>query len=194
MIKKLFLVIFLLTISALATPAQMNPEQALLKARDQFSDIKNRSVELERMKRETSKRPTSQHLTLNFPEIKKDFEKIQKLNSDILQLTAAKTPPDYAAVTKFVSEINHRAARLRSNLFPSEPKQKNEAKNKQQTDFESKDIKTLLGVMDKFINSFVHSSIFQNVKLVNSADSIKAQKDLESVINVSYAIKAKTKN
>jgi len=194
MIKKLVLMIFLLGVSAALTPAQANPDQAIANARDEFFGIKNRSIEMERMKREAYKRPVSADFTLKFTEIKEDFEQIQKINSDFLRLTAVKTPINHRAILKFVSEINHRAIRLRSNLFPAETKQKKEAKNKQQTAVESQEIKILLDALDESINSFVHNSIFQNINIVNSTDSLKAQKDLETIINVSNSIKVKTKN
>ena len=186
MIKKLLLAIFLLTVSVVLTPAQVSPEQEIISAREQSSDIKNRSIELERMRRDAYKHPVSQNYTLEFPQIKDDFEQIQKINSGIQQTAAGKTTTNYTAV----SEINRRAARLKSNLFAAETK----SKNKQQSNYEQQDVKTLLAVLDKSINSFVHNSIFQNLNLVNSEDSLKAQKDLDAVINVSNAIKAKTKN
>lgn len=190
MTKKLVLAIFLLTVSVAATPAQNTPEQAILEARDQFSDIKNRSIELERTKRDAYKQRVSNDSTLKFPEIKEDFEQIQNVNSDLFKLISAATPVDYAAVFKFVSEINRRAVRLKSNLFSAETN----TKNKRQIAAAPQDIKTLAVDLDKSINDFVHSSIFQNVKLVNTEDSLKAQKDLETVINLSSAIKIKTKN
>jgi hypothetical protein len=193
MLKKLFLTIFLLTVSVAASPAQNNPEQAILNARDRFFDIKTRSIEIERMKRDANKQPVSEDFTLKFPEIKEDFEQIQKINSDILQLTI-KTPVNYASVAKFASKINQRAVRLKSNLFPAEPKQKNDAPNKKQIVVGTQDIKTLLNVLDESINSFVHNSIFQNINLVNLEDTLKAQKDLSAIINVSNAIKLITKN
>lgn len=190
--KQLFTVIFLLAVSAAATSAQRSPEQAVKSGRDQFTDIKNRSIELERMKREADKRPASDNAAPKFPEIKEDFERIQNLGSDVLELMRVKTLPDYAAVLKFVSEINHRAARLKSNLFSAEPEQNEKAKNKQQT-VESSDITTLLKALDKSINSFAHNSVFQNTNLVNSQDSLDAQKDLETIIKISYSIKEKAK-
>lgn len=190
MIKKLLLAIFLLTVSVVLTPAQASPEQEVMSAREQASDIKNRSLELERMKRETYKRPVGEDFAPNFPKIKEDFEKIQKINSDILQIKDVNAPANYADVLKSVSEINHRAVRLRSNLFTADTK----SQNKRQGNDKQQDIKMLLAALDKSINSFVHSSIFQNINLVNSEDSLKAQKDLETVINVSNTIKAKTKN
>ncbi len=193
MIKKFLLAIFLLGFSAAVIPAQVNPEQAVLNAREQFSDIKKRSMELERIKRESGKRTVSDNLTQKFPAIKEDFEQIQKINSDVLKIKAAKTSLNYSEVLKSVSEIKRRAVRLKSNLFPSEPEENNEPKNKSQAIPETEDIKILLGALDKSIFSFVHSSIFQNIKLVNSDDSLKAQKDLENVIKISSLIKDKIK-
>lgn len=193
MIKKLLLAIFLFSFSAVAAPAQASPEQAILNAQEQMSDIKKRSVELERMKREASKRSVGDNLTQKFPEIKEDFEEIQKINASFLQLTAVKTTVNYAAVLKSVSEIKRRALRLRSNLFSSEPEENKEKKNESPNIAETEDIKILFEALNKSIDSFVHSSIFKNINLVNSDDSLKAQKDLEDVIKISSALKTKTK-
>ncbi|CAA9384197.1 MAG: hypothetical protein AVDCRST_MAG74-722 [uncultured Pyrinomonadaceae bacterium] len=194
MMRKFLLTIFLLGAFVAATPAQSKADQTIANARDEFFDIKNRSIEMERMKREAYKLKFSENFTLKFPEIKEDFERIQKINDELLKLTAAKTSLNNSTVSKFVSEINRRAVRLRSNLFPAEPERKKEAKNKQPISVESKDVRTLLAVLDESINSFVHSSLFQNINLVNMADSLKAQKDLEAIINASSTIEAKTKN
>jgi len=193
MIKQLLSAIFLLIISAAAVPAQRSAEEAAKSARDQFSDVKNRSIELEQMKRDAAKRPTGDNYAPGFPEIKEDFEKIQKITGNVLELTAGKSPINYAGVLKFVSEINQRAVRLKSNLFSAEPEQKKDAKNKPQTVAASQDIPALLKVLDKSVTSFVHSSLFQNTNLVNSNDSLNAQNDLEIVIKTSQLIKEKAK-
>lgn len=192
MINKLFFSFLLLNVFVVALSAQINPEQAILSAKDQFFDIKNRSIEMERLKREAAKPSAKEDLSSNFPQIKKDFEEIQKVNDNLFQATSEKAPINYSAVLKYVSEINQRASRLKSILFTTEPDEKKELKQKPETD-ESRDLKTLLQTLDKSLNSFVHNSMFQNLKLVNPTDSIKAQKDLENVIYFSNAIKAKTK-
>lgn len=194
MLKQFIITTFLLGAFAAATPAQSAAEQAARSARDQFSDIKNRSIEIERMKREASKPTFKENFTLNFPKIKEDFEQIQKINDDLVKLIAAQAPLDDSTVAKFASEINRRAARLRSNLFKTDAEQKKEAKNKQTGAAETRDIKKLLGALDKSIDRFVHNSIFVNINLVDAADSIEAQKDLETVISLSAAVKAKVKN
>lgn len=194
MMTQLLITIIMFTVFAAATSAQVSIEEAAKNARDKFSDVKNRSIELERMKRAANKRPAGDNSAPRFPEIKEDFEEIQKINGNVLELTAAKSPMNYPAVLKFASEINRRAVRLESNLFPSESGEKRDAKNKQSTVVDSQDIPTLLSALDESINNFVHSSLFQNVNLVvNLQDSLKAQNDLETVIAISFSIKEKVK-
>lgn len=192
MINKLFFAILLLNVFVAATAAQANPEQAILSAKDQFFGIKNRSMELERLKREAAKPRSNDDLTSKFPQIKKDFEQIQIINIELYQATENKTPVDYSAVLKFVSEINQRALRLKSILFTPEPKAKKESTSNPEA-VEPRDIKTLLNVLDKSLSSFAHNSMFRNLKLVSPDASLKAQKDLENVIYASNALKAKIK-
>lgn len=181
--------IFLLIISVAATPAQSNPEQAILNARKESSDIKNRSIELERMKRETNEINANKNNELKFPQIKQDFEQIQQLSSKLFQLTAVKTNVSYKSIFNFVSDINRRAARRKSNLFTVKIKENKDLKNKKQIVGESRNIKILLDDLDNSINSFVHNSMFQNIHIVNTDDSLKAREDLETVIEASSLIK-----
>lgn len=178
----------LLIVSAATATAQSSAEQSAKNARDRFSDIKNRSFEMERVKRDANKRITSDNSTPKFPMIKEDFEQIQKINSDVLQITDLEKPINYALILKFVSEINQRAVRLKSNLFLAEQKHKKKAKNKQQIVIETQNLKTFLSDLDKSIKNFANSSIFQNINLVNLQDSLNAQNDLETVIKVSSII------
>src|SRR5207237_6393926 len=87
MIKKILLAILLLSSNAIIILAQTKPEQSILNAQDQFFDIKKRSVEMERMKREADKKPLEAGSTKNLADIKEDFEQIQKLNDSIYQFT-----------------------------------------------------------------------------------------------------------
>jgi len=191
MIKILLFTIFFVALSVVSISAQGSMEEAVQNARDRFSDIKHRSGELERIKRDAEKAPERNDSTRKFPEIKEDFEQIQKINSDDLQPFAVKNPTNYAAFLKAVSELKHRAVRLHSNLFSFDSKEKNNSNNKKQIAGEQQDIKILLGNLDETINSFVHNSIFQNIKVVNPKDSLKAQNDLETIIKISSIIKEK---
>lgn len=194
MTKKFFLAIFALVVFVFSTPAQMNPEQAILSAREQFSNIKNRSMELERMKRDSNKRPVGNVYAPKFPAIKEDFEAIQKFNDAIIKLIAAEKSPDFVAVGKNVEQINRRAVRLKSNLFPDEAESKKNNEENQSETASTRELKTLLVNLDKSVDRFVHNPIFENLSIVNPSDSQKAQRDLEKLIALSRAVKLRIKN
>lgn len=193
MIKKILFAFFLFTVSTASASAQRTPEQSVLQARDQFFDIKKRSVEMERTKREAGKSPARKNVALKFSEIKEDFENIQKLSNRLLQSDAVKAPVNYAAVIKSVAEIKRRAVRLSSNLFLDEQAEQNAPKNNRPGFSETETLETLVKILDETIDRFAHNSMFQNLNLVNSSDSLKAQKDLDAVIRLAAAIKAKAK-
>lgn len=198
MIKQLFIAFILLVASVLSAHAQGAAEQAAKAARDRFSDIKNRSVEIERMKRDAGKRSARNDSAVKFPEIKEDFEEIQKLNADLFKISDAEPASNYAAIAKLATEINRRAARLQSNLFSPNDEHDAESKNKESKSKraaqKASEIKTLLANLDKSVNKFVHNAMFRNVKIVNSEDSLAAQNDLAAIVKISFSLKEKIKN
>lgn len=152
--------------------------------RDSASDLKIRSNEMERLKRDAEKPESRTNPTPNFAEIKEDFERMQVVNTEV-QESGARATPNYEVISKGVDEINKRATRLKGNLFPSPPGKKPK---------ESKlanplpELKSLLIALDNSIVRFTKSPMFQNVKLVDSEDSKKAQGELEKVIKLSSVI------
>ncbi len=187
--EKMFAAFFLIAAAVVASFAQ-SPETSVLSARERFSDIKNRSVELERAKREAARRPIPSDDGRTLPQIKEDFEQIQKINIKVFQTPAGNSPTDYNAVLKAAAEIKHHAAHLKSVLFPYEL----EEKPAQNQNADSKNLQALFGELDRSIARFVHNSIFQNIEIVDPKDSVKAQIDLEKVIKISSLIKKKTKS
>ena len=159
--------------------------------RDSSSDVKGRSNEIERVTRD-AKKPDSRRSenppapAPNFEQIKEDFERIQIINGDVLQAPVPSGGHDYERISESASELNNRAIRLRSNLFP--PKPTKESKEKQ-PQAEEPDLKSLLSSLDDSINSFAHSPMFQNTKVVTPEDSATAQKNLDAVIKISARIR-----
>lgn len=157
--------------------------------RDSSSDLKGRSNEIERVTRDAkkpeSRRPENPPAP-NFEQIKEDFERIQIINGDVLQAPVPSGGHDYERISESSSELNTRAIRLRSNLFP--PKSSKESKEKQPLT-EEQDLKSLLTSLDDSMNSFTHSPIFQNTKVVTPEDSATAQKNLDAVITISASIR-----
>lgn len=149
--------------------------------RDEADPTRARSNEMERVKREADKpadRPAP-----TFPQIKEDFERIQIINSDVLQAGAPGSAPDYKRLSEAASEVRKRAARLSSNLFPPEAEGRPAGRRREEA--EPRDLKSLLAAVDGAIISFVNNPIFRNTKVVNPEDSAKARRDLDRVIRLS---------
>ena len=162
--------------------------------REAASDVKGRSVEMDRVRRDTEKpnkekpgkEKSDSGAAPNFAEIKEDFERIQIINGDSLQAGALKENPDYQSLSESAAEIEKRAIRLRSNLFGPVS-----GKKSKDTESVAEDLalKPLLTLLDDSITVFTHSPIFQNTKTVNPEDSTNAQKELDAIIKISARIR-----
>src|SRR5687767_4088184 len=185
MTNHLFAVIIVIFSSALSLSSTSQvPGQGVRTGspKDRSIEDKYRADEIERVRREAVK-PQQRYQTKRFPQIKEDFERIQLINSDVLQAITLKAEPDYRRLSEAAAEVKKRATRLRSNLFPSEsPFQ---SKQGDQRPKEPQDLKSLLTELDKAITTFVHNPMFENTRVVNQEDSKKAQEDLEKIIDLS---------
>lgn len=196
--KRLFLVIAVAILATLATPAAAQdhgpPAGGSDKnLRDAASDVKGRSIEMDRMERDAKKpdsrkdadKPQSQPAP-NFLQIKEDFEQIQLINSDVLQASPSSVKPDYQRISESAGEIEKRAIRLKANLFP--PKSTKQPKEKQPGP-EDQELKSLLTLLDNSISNFTHSPMFQSSKVVNTEDHTNAEKELDAVIKISVRVR-----
>ncbi len=164
------------------------------------TDVKRRSVEMERIERDAKKgdRKTSQankkaaedRLAAKFGEIKIDYEQMQLSQDAIVKAYQTGSKIDYAQISKSAQEINKSAARLNSNLFPAEEKdgKKKEEKKKDKSEKQSgqaKSVRDLIVDLDNAIGVFVKSPIFQNLRVVDAEVSKKAERELEKIIELS---------
>ena len=193
MIKAICLAAFVCGAAVSVAVAQPNPEKAIQNAQDQFFDIKKRSVEMERIKRESMRRPAKADYTAAFPAIKKDFEKIQLLNDELQKQFPEPAVREDSAVAKPVAEIRQRAARLLKNLFPEPETPLEEKPEGPPTVVSPAEIGDMLIALDRAIQRFVHNPMFRNLNLVDSADSLRARQDLQRVIDLCEAVRAKSK-
>jgi hypothetical protein len=154
--------------------------------RDRTIEDKIRSDEIERVKRDSEK-PDARTPDTRFPQIKEDFERIQIINTDILQAHAPDAAPDYKRIAAAASEIRKRAARLKSEMFPVE--EERQATDKGKETEEQRELKSLLSALDDAIASFVHNPLFTNLQVVDAHHSTVARRDLERVIKLSARIR-----
>lgn len=166
--------------------------------KDSVSDVKGRSIEIDRIERDSKKAESRARdekrenpPAPDFLQIKEDFERIQIINGDVLQASASSAKPDYERICESAAEIQKRATRLKSNLFP--PKSKKQSK-KDQPSPEGQELKSLLTLLDNSISSFTQNPMFQNTKVVTPQDSTAAEKDLDGIIKISGRITNEAEN
>ena len=188
--KWLFLVILVASSAFLSSSRAQAQRSPTVSPKDKSIEDKFRSDEIERIRRSAiSAVNRNDRPATRFPQIKEDFERIQLINSDVLQANTFDKVLDYRSISKAAAEIKKRATRLKFNLFPSESKAE-ERQIAQQTK-EPQDLRSLLTELDKAISSFVHNPIFENTKVVNPEDSMRAERDLEKIIKLSAKTKKK---
>ena len=178
----LFLVIVIASSSSVQ--AQRSPT---VSPKDKSIEDKFRSDEIERVRRSAATR--NDRPTARFPQIKEDFERIQLINSDVLQASPFDKGLDYRSISKAAAEIKKRATRLKLNLFPSDSKERDRKIEEQAK--APQDLRSLLTELDKAISSFVHNPIFENTRVVDPEDSLRAERDLEKIISLSTKTKKK---
>jgi hypothetical protein len=161
------------------------------------TDVKRRSMELERIERNAKKRDkggsvnkTEDKSATKFDEIKADYEQIQLSQDEVVKTYKNGEKIDYAQIAKSASEVNKSAKRLDSNLFSSlevkNTSAKKEEKRRDKTETESKkSIQELIVELDNTIGSFVTSPMFQNLQVVDVEATKKAKLELEKIIELS---------
>lgn len=171
------------------------------------NNIKSRSVDLERVDRDARKTDksaiknsaaeTEAKLAAKYAEIKTDFEQIQ-LSQDVVVKTYQRSVKiDYVQISKSALEINKSALRLNSNLFPAPPVEntgaKKQVKKEDKTEKEpkqAKSVRDLIVDLDNTIGSFAASTMFQNLRVIDTAVSEKAKLDLGKIIELSALLSA----
>ncbi len=171
------------------------------------TDVKKRSVEMDRIERDAKKNavsapsqttaPAEDRLAAKYDEIKADYEQIQLLQDVVIKTYQGSGKIDYAQIGKSALEINRSAARLHSNLFPApsienadvKKEEKNDDKVKKETK-PAKSIRDLIVDLDNTIGRFATSPMFQNLRTVDAAVSDKARLDLEKIVELSELLNA----
>ncbi len=170
------------------TIAQVSNPVADTEMRD-GSSIRRRSIELERVKRESNRLTRTEDLnerTIRFAEIKEDFENIQKLQSEIVKAYTHGKKINYEKISASAAEMTKKAARLDVNLFNSKAEKLD--KNDTVGNANQKSVRNLIIELDKAIGDFIGSPIFKNTKLIDPQTSRKSGIELEILMKLSMAL------
>lgn len=185
--SKILTLLLILSGCAVVAHAQVSPTPVINDEVRDPTSIRMRSVEFERIKRGSpqggNRSPLwgSEH---KFAVIRKDFEKIQKIQSEIVEAYTARQTVDFKKLSQLAGEMAKKADRLESNLFGQATKQKRQP----QKDFVTKSMRELIITLDNEIGEFVQDPIFSNLRLFDTKASEKSQAALERIIKLAEAL------
>lgn len=180
---------------------QSNAPSIADNANPQNTDIKMRSVELEKVKRDADKANAASFGAINtkietkFPEIKEDFEGIQISEAAIIKTYSTDKKIDYALIEMSANSINKYAKRLDTNLFAEAVKKNEDLPNdkSKETVEKPKTMRDLIIDLDNAIGSFLSSKIFGNLKVFEPEVAVKTRTDLIHIQELSEKLSAEAK-
>lgn len=195
--KTIFFSILVTSAVAFFSPvqAQLTPAGAGDKdLRD--NNIRMRSAEMERVKREAAKVDSPSFAALNteidlkFPQIKEDFEGMQLSQEAIIKAYTTGEKINYATIELAAESINKNAKRLDSNLFAAKADNKEE-KTKEN---EAVNLKKLIVELDNVIGRLVASKMFLNLKVVDPDVARRTRIDLVTMMELTEKLAKEAKS
>src|SRR5260370_35653682 len=121
-------------------------------------------------------------------QVSEDFQRILTLHNEIVRAIAANRSLTYKFISDATGEIRKRAARLQSSLKLQKPETATENRA-MGTDLNVMETKDELLLLCKQIENFVRKPIIDKPGTVDAQQLGKARKDLQSVVEISDAIK-----
>lgn len=162
--------------------------------------IKERSIDLERTKRDAAKPDREKEApppadAAKFEQIKEDFENIQRLQDEILKTYTTGKQIEAKKIAANAEEIKKRAIRLEANLFPIYENTKNAKKSKEAQEIEiglpplPQGLKSLIVEQDNTLARFISNPMFAKPAIANVNDQATARSDLQKLIRLSAELK-----
>ena len=182
---------FVFAVSAQEAPT-VNTPAVPDNAQPLSDNIKLRSVELDRIKREAEKTAVLRRENgkeLNFSLIKDDFEGIQKEQADIIQAYTSGEKINYPKISSSANEITEMAVRLRGNVFESaqEASEKNEGAE-DENPYIGRSVRDLIVELDNSIGEVVVDPMWQKLAVIDPEVSRRGEASLVKVIKASNAL------
>lgn len=119
---------------------------------------------------------------------KQDFERIQRVNDELMSAVLAKNGFNYKNVMELASEIRKRAKRFKDNINLPPPDQ-SQASAKKLDQISGEEMQGALLMLNQRILSFVMNPLFQTPNLMDIKLGAKASGDLAVIIDLSGAIR-----
>ncbi len=156
-------------------------------SRDDYDNgIRIRSIEMERIKQDSYRSAilerAIENRKINYSQIQKDFEFVQKLQNEIVKTYVTGKQINYGRIGELAAKLNECAERLDNNLLLSVEKPIKKSEKKTSI---PQDVKDLIVILDKTIGKFVTNHIFENLSIFETKDAENATFELQNIIKLS---------
>ena len=122
-------------------------------------------------------------------QISEDFDRLLKLHNEIVRTITAKRTPGVQFISDAAGEIRKRSVRLQSSLQLSKPD--SGGRDQQRIDVEGMEMNDALILLCHSIEKFVTNPIIDKPGTVDADQLQKARGQLQSMVEISEAIKKK---
>ncbi len=190
--KSLLAVIPLMLFSAAPGFAQTPPtgpppaDRRINTDRVRQQDMSSREWQLRNFGKDAASPKDKRSVEALMAQTEEDFNRILSLHNEIARAVKSSNALDYRFVAEATGEIKKRASRVQSSLHlglsPEEAASAEKPK-------EFKDTKEALIGLCHQIRSFVTNPVIANPNTINAEESVKARRDLQSLIHLSEEIK-----
>ena len=157
-------------------------------AKVQMQEMDKRELQLSELSKGNPARTDPRRAQAIKDQVNEDFHRILKLHNDIVRVIAGNDPLQYQFISDVTSEINKRAVRLQATLALGirERPEPNQDQTSNVPDLQTKD--SLIKLCRK-IELFMKNPIIDIPGTVNAQQLESARQDLQSVIELSGALK-----
>jgi len=157
-------------------------------AKAQMEEMNRRELQLNNLGGDKGHSNDPKRSQAMMDQVSEDFQRILTRHNEIVRALASNQPLSYQFISDATVEIRKRSARLQSSLKLQKPESTTENRG---VDPELKVVamKDELIMLCKQIESFVRNPIIEKPGTVDSQQLGKARKDLQSIVELSDAIK-----
>jgi hypothetical protein len=157
-------------------------------AKAQMQEMTRREMQLNNLGADTGRPNDAKRSQAMMQQISEDFQRILTIHNEIVRAIAANQSLSSKVISDATGEIRKRSARLQTSLKLQEPES---APADENTGIDPKviDTKDALILLCRHIENFVRNPIIEHPGTVDAQQLEKARRDLQSVVELSDAIK-----
>ena len=157
-------------------------------AKVQMQEMDRRELQLNSLGGDNGRPNDPKRSQAMMDQVSEDFQRILTLHNEIVRAIAANRSLSYQFISDATGEIRKRSARLQSSLKLEKPETTTENRG-MGTELKVMETKDELILLCKQIESFVRNPIIEKPGTVDAQQLERARRDLQSIVELSDAIK-----